>query len=102
MPEHAPFPTDRRSLVRYVRAFTCLLAERLQVGHDISLPGRLTLDHILCSIAKHEANWDVVADYFQLLDDEGEPEWLAEIADTLRGVLDDHGEQLRGSSPSLN
>ncbi len=86
---HHPFPTDRRSLIRCVRAFVAMLAERLTKDCDVALPNGQSMDRILSGLALHEANWDATVAKFALDQDEGEPEWFAEIADTLREIFDD-------------
>ena len=98
----AQFPTDRRALIRCVRAFVCLLAERLEHGRDIALPNGTSMDQILVGLALHEASWDEAAADLQLVDDEGEAEWFAEIADTLRQVFDDLADPKSGPNLSAN
>lgn len=90
-----PFPRDRRPITRCVRAFMSLMAERLEHGRDVHLPNDVSIDRVLCGLALHEANWDATSRDFELVDDEGEAERFAEIADTLREVFDD----LSGPSP---
>jgi hypothetical protein len=92
VPKPIPFPTDRRSLLRCVRAFLDLLTLRVdggfgdEIGCDYALPGGLSLDAVVCSLAAYNAEEDASYAKFGTVPD-SEQEVAAGIAADLRELL---------------
>jgi hypothetical protein len=92
-PKPIPFPPDRRSLLRCVRAFLDLLTLRVDGGIederdcDYALPGGLSLDAIVCSLIAYTAEEEAAAAKFGLVPDTEEEEGAAGIAADLRQLL---------------
>lgn len=91
-PSPVPFPVDRSSLLLIVRSFVGLLAERVaggdgeDAGCDYPLPGGLSLDGIACSLFAYARDVEALPPG---MDEDDDEEKLAEIAETLRAMVED-------------